>query len=94
VSDDKAREAARAGKRVLGGLLMAVGAMVALLCGLCTLGVSILFLSDPHPSAMSLIVPLVIGGVPTTVGVGVFWIGLAIFRDGRSPRVDPSRAFE
>lgn len=81
-----------AGKRLLGGLLMAGGAMVALLCGACT-AVFVLPALTAHgnldPSL--LVVSLLVGGVPAVCGVVAFVAGLSVFRDGLKRRGNPER---
>ena len=95
MSDDKVHEAARASKRLLGGLLMAVGGMIALLCGLCTLGFGYLMVAQPGDGGLTLlIIPLIVGGTPTGLGVVVFLIGRSIYREGRARRGEPWREFE
>ncbi|HWA63710.1 MAG TPA: hypothetical protein VG939_20205 [Caulobacteraceae bacterium] len=87
--------------RFWGALLMALGGLVAGLCGLCTLGFSALFLSEPchGPDCAAkysgLILPLVLGLPPTAVGVVVFLVGLGLVRRanrGAGKAVD--KAFE
>jgi hypothetical protein len=96
---DRAHAQRMAGKRLLGGLLMAGGGMIALLCGLCTLVISASMVTGPISNHQpvyltTLLVPLIIGGVPTAVGVVIFLIGLSIFREGRASRGQPWREFE
>jgi hypothetical protein len=81
----------RAGKRFLGALLMAAGAMVALLCGACTLlfGLALgaaSFRHGAHSDLGALALPLIVGGIPAAGGVVVFLAGLRIFRAGRPAR--------
>ena len=93
--DDQGQEARNAGKRILGLVLMAGGGMVALLCGLCTLGFGYLMVAQSNgPEMDGLIIPLIIGGVPTGIGILVFWIGLSVYRDGSARRGQPWREFE
>ena len=91
-SDDKAEADRMAGKRFLGMLLMAGGGLVALLCGLCTLGFGAISVSQGGRGLISgLLVLLVVGGVPTAAGVLVFVLGRSIYREGRAPRQDAAR---
>ena len=75
-----------AGKRFLGCMLMAVGGMVALLCGLCTFWVAAMFSQGTGDTGGALILPLVIGGVPAAGGVALFVVGLQMFREGQKRR--------
>jgi branched-subunit amino acid ABC-type transport system permease component len=72
--------------RILGAVLMAGGALLAGLCGLC----SAVFLFPPGESRMgpefgwhqpgTVIMVAIIGGVPFVAGVAAFLIGLKIAR--------------
>jgi hypothetical protein len=89
----------RARKRFVGMLLMSAGGLLALLCGLCTLVLSIGFIASPGTvqSAANLtflLIPLIVGGVPTAIGVMLFWIGLGMYREGREPRTHSERTFD
>ena len=82
-------DAGEALKRLLGGLLLAVGIILALSCGLCTGGFgiyAIILLFDEKSRGGSLVISpfLVAGLVATAIGVGLAWGGLAILR---TPRV-------
>jgi hypothetical protein len=98
---DLAENARRAGKRFLGGLLMAGGGLIALLCGLCSLVFLGVMVSSPGGGAgalgaflTALFVVGLIGGIPTAVGVILFVIGLRIFREGRAPPAVTARTFD
>ncbi len=62
-------------QRLVGGTLMAVGALIGGLSGLCTVvfATSITRLSDVSPA-------LIFGGIPLLAGVGLFALGRRIFR--------------
>jgi len=95
MSDNPAEARRRAGKRLLGGLLMAGGGMIALLCGLCTVVVMLPVLQAPGPGLeYSLILAVILGGFPTLVGVVLFWIGLRLWREGGAPPGKPWKEFE
>jgi hypothetical protein len=74
-----------------GLLLLIAGVLVALLCGLCTLVVIGVSLAAPvsHPQnyggGAMIPVALVFGGLPTAVGAGMIWAGVALIRAGRKP---------
>jgi hypothetical protein len=100
--DPELAERARlAGKRFLGGLLMAGGGLIALLCGLCSLGMLGVMVASPGSGANAvgaflggLLMVGVIGGVPTAVGVTLFIIGLRMHREGRAPPTAVARTFD
>jgi hypothetical protein len=62
--------------RLFGALLMAVGALMMALCGLCSL-VFVLSTagSGGGETGGMLLLVLVIGGVPIAIGFGIFWLG-------------------
>lgn len=80
-------------KGFFGALLIAVGALMAGLCGLCTLVVAIGGLvtggngggDEIFSGGDTVILALVIGGVPTAIGVGLFFIGNALWRQAKAP---------
>ena len=74
--------------KLFGALLMAVGVLIAVLSGLCSLaflGTAILNVVQ-HPSlnaqGVAIILPLVfvIGGIPVAIGVGLVILGRQLFR--------------
>ena len=88
------------GKRFAGGLLIAIGGMIFLMCGLCTVsivgaGVDSLF-AKPGVDAqgfnragwggMLLVVGPIIGGIPTIVGLAILALGVSELR-GRSSTI-------
>lgn len=78
-------QAPRSARRIFGTALMAVGALMAGLSGLCTLGYAGLGIAawategDDYGLAM-LIVALLSGIVPILVGVGLYFAGKALRR--------------
>jgi hypothetical protein len=98
--DAHRREAARrAGMRFLGMVLMAAGGLIAFLCGLCTVVsmVVVTYLSsssDVMRQAAPWLGPLVLGGVPTAVGVAMFWAGSRLYRQTRPQRGRTGRLFD
>ena len=80
-----------------GVLLIAVGALVATLCGLCTLvviGISVATPSSNGPQDYGgggmIPVALLLGGVPAIFGGLMIWGGIALLRSGRkAPPVKP-----
>jgi hypothetical protein len=69
-------------KEVVGGLLMAVGILIAGGSGLCSLGV--LFSSGEFGGVEMWPVVLIVGGIPLAAGVGIAYGGYALFRSGRN----------
>lgn len=70
-----------------GAALMAVGGLIALLCGLCTLTYFVMGASDLAKGGeagvyapIMMIASLLMGGVPTAVGVGLFVLGRGLRR--------------
>jgi hypothetical protein len=72
-----------------GAALMAVGALMGGLCGLCTAVFVIggLFSGGgaEFGGAGMVVMALVIGGLPTLIGVGLFFGGRALWRDAQPP---------
>jgi hypothetical protein len=70
-----------------GVLLIAVGALIATLCGLCTLvfiGTSFAGAGSDRAAALSGIpIFLLIGGTPTAFGAILIWLGILMVRRGR-----------
>jgi hypothetical protein len=74
----------------LGVMLIALGALMAGLCGLCTLFVAGASLSAPHdPQGYGgggmVPVALILGGLPTLFGVAMIWAGVIVLRNARKP---------
>ena len=85
-----------AGRRFAGGCLLAVGLMIATLCGACTLLVAgALGPTGRMQLSMiltTLMVPAIIGGVPTAIGVALAVVGWRMLRRPR-PRSPPEDTF-
>lgn len=65
--------------RLFGALMMAVGALMMALCGLCSLaGVIYAVGSGGSDMGFSLLFVLSFGGVPIIVGLGIFWLGRSL----------------
>jgi hypothetical protein len=84
---------------MFGLLLMAVGGLIAFLCGLCTVVsmVVVTYVTEPfdymHQRAPWL-GPLILGGIPTAVGAALFWVGRRIYRPPGPRRDHPSRTHD
>ena len=77
--------------RFIGGLMIAVGALIALLSGACTLTMGAAILSTAGQAqgvGMGVLVVLVTGGVPFGVGVALMFGGWSIMRPRPKPRAD------
>lgn len=78
-------------RRFFGGLLMAVGGLIAILCGLCSLFALVFvipggFSNGPELAGPGLfVVWAIIGLLPTLVGVIVFWLGQRLYLSRRTP---------
>ena len=76
--------------RFIGAALMAVGALMALLCGGCGAVFLVVFLADglrhPNDLAMGLMTPLFLGGVPAVLGFAIFSAGRSLRRGSGPPR--------
>lgn len=67
-----------------GAALLGVGALMAALCGLCTGAFLVAGLWPKGGEAEFIPIALVMGGVPTALGVLMFWAGRRMLR-GRAP---------
>jgi len=69
--------------RMFGALLMAAGVMVAGLCGLCSAVVLVTQVASvPSSLGGMLMLVLLFGGVPITLGLGLFVWGRSLWRTG------------
>ena len=76
--------------RFFGGALIAVGALMMLLCGGCGVLFFLGFLwsgltSSNHEDVSMVIIPIFVGGLPAGIGLGLFIVGRAL-RRGPPPR--------
>lgn len=76
----------------IGGAIMGIGALVASLCGACTLlfGSGVLFDAMAGRGGgdgfqIDLPTVAIIGGVPTAIGLGLFFGGRSLYRSGAKP---------
>lgn len=79
-----------------GALLIVAGALLALLCGLCTLVVIAVSVSAPATSGSDnygggamIPVALLLGGVPTVFGGLMVWAGIMLIRSSRKAQPPP-----
>jgi hypothetical protein len=72
-----------------GVMLIVVGLLLAALCGLCTLvvaGTSLAALGDPRGYGGGMVgIALLLGGVPTLLGLGMIFAGVTLLRSARKP---------
>lgn len=67
--------------KLFGALLMAVGGVMAALCGLCSAGVVIMSgANGVGGAAPAMMLALIFGGPPIVIGVGVFLWGRSLWR--------------
>jgi len=82
----------RAIRRFWAALAMAVGALIATLCGGCALVFAVSFLA--HPPRLSewtfLLVPALFGGLPAFGGVAIIRYGFKRYRGAQPPRNTPA----
>jgi len=71
-------------KSLFGGILLAVGILVAGLSGLCSLAFLVMGLSEPSGAADFLPMVLLIGGIPFLIGLGLFFAGRSLLRAARA----------
>ncbi len=72
-------------RRFFGVLLMAIGGLMAALCGGCGAlfvfgGLISMFTSNPQDAPLIAGMGLVVGGVPAAIGVGLFLAGRSLVR--------------
>jgi len=70
-------------KSLLGGILLAVGVLVAGLSGLCSLVFLGMGLTEPSGMVDMLPMVLLVGGIPFLIGLGLFFGGRALLRSAR-----------
>lgn len=82
----------RAIRRFWAALAMAVGALIATLCGGCALVIAVSFLA--HPPRLSewtfLFVPALMGGLPAVGGLAIARIGFERYQRPAAPRNPPA----
>ena len=66
--------------RLAGGLLLAIGLVIAALCGLCTGIFLINALVSSGSEAEFGLLALIIGGIPTLIGIGLVFLGRHLLR--------------
>jgi len=76
--------------RFIGGAMIAVGALIFGLCGLCTLTFLVAGMI-PHGDRSFSMIALVVGGIPTALGFLLLRAGLTTFR-GRRRELSPGEA--
>jgi hypothetical protein len=78
----------RAVRRLFGWLLIAIGGLIATLCGLCTLAFVFIGVASSAQSSgggAGLVgLALIVGGIPIALGVGLIFLGRWLLRSGRA----------
>jgi hypothetical protein len=72
-------------KAFFGYILMAVGALIAVLCGLCTVVWLVAGFRDLFRDESLGLLTLIVGVLPTSIGVGLFLWGRSLARVPESP---------
>ncbi|HJQ16137.1 MAG TPA: hypothetical protein VJ859_03980 [Allosphingosinicella sp.] len=77
-------------RNLAGGILLAIGILIAGASGLCSL---VALGSSLNQLASMLPLVLIFGGIPLAIGVGLILLGRAVLRTGKSQDVgdDPPR---
>ena len=71
-------------KQVFGGILLAIGILIAGASGLCSL--VLLFENGPYGGSGMLPAVLIFGGIPFAIGAGIAVGGWALIRSARNER--------
>jgi hypothetical protein len=69
-------------RRFFGWILLLVGGLIATLCGLCT---AVFFVTGLFGDRSYVVLSLVIGGLPTALGFGLFVAGRSLLRPPPKP---------
>ena len=84
MSDPKPPPRGRHASWFFGAALMAIGAMMVVLCGICSLGFFSSIVRNnsdtPTNTGGGLLTIAIFGGVPIAIGVGLFLVGLGLCR--------------
>ena len=67
-------------RKLFGGLLLALGILIAALSGLCTLAGVVLFGAGGSGNAGNALLALIIGAPPLLIGAGLIWWGRYLLR--------------
>jgi hypothetical protein len=73
-------------KMLFGGLLLAIGGLIAMLSGLCSAWILIATLGSGSGSEALGMTPMVaiVGGIPFAIGAGLFLWGRSLIRSARN----------
>lgn len=72
-------------KRLLGGLLVAVGILLMTASGICSIAVVVTGLPMLINEPLLVLFPLVIGGLPFATGAALFWVGSGVLKEANQP---------
>jgi hypothetical protein len=70
-------------KQLFGGLLLGTGLLIMTCSGLCSLVVVFMGFGEAMRDPAIIMVPLVAGGIPFVIGLGLFWWGRWLLRQVR-----------
>jgi hypothetical protein len=82
--ESEAERQRRQGLRLAAFILITAGGLMTLLCGACTGVVMISFLSEPGSDGSVILLPLIVGGIPTAAGVFLLVQGFRTLKKLRS----------
>ena len=71
-------------QKVVGGIMIGIGILVAGLSGLCTVMMFVAAPSAENFSAESLGIVSIFGGIPFTLGVGLIFLGRYLIKSARA----------
>ena len=76
--------------RFFGGALVVVGLLMMVLCGGCGVLFFLGFLwggltSSNHEDVTMVVIPIIVGGIPAAIGLGLFIVGRALRRSQPPP---------
>jgi hypothetical protein len=75
-------------KTFFGGILLAIGILIAGASGLCTVVFLTMTVGHGAGGAEGFSLMLVVGGIPFTIGMGLFFAGRALIREDQEDRED------
>ena len=70
-------------KKLLGGILLGIGILIAGASGLCSAVLLVTSLTEP-PSLEAPLIILIVGGIPFVIGLGLLVLGRALIRSANA----------
>jgi hypothetical protein len=71
-------------RNLFGGLLLGTGILIMTCSGLCSLVVVFMGFGEAMRDPSIIMLPLLVGGIPFAVGVGLFWWGRWLLKTARN----------